>query len=809
MPERNVETPIDRPTTLIDGILHNSTSVHTLIVGSQEQKAAVLDRVSTQLKNFDDNDSDSFFKLLLKGLGTEDKIWDQNRRDAALEILPLTPFEKIPKENILKEYLNAVSTQDENSDPYGTISSLIEAGKKLAPFFPTHLHARFQINYAWEGLASIFTERNFQDYLFIYEESSKIKDIVPPMAPEDQQELTAKEEDSRDIPDFEAPEEALHDIYLETVKTQRTFKLTLWANTPNFRALSSEQGIELEKFWNINNPGQIADGLGKIRSEKSRYIATSFGKALRETTGLPLDEITTEQARVVSDEIVKAGILAVGELRRSPQDFNKIISRFREIIAGKENLPMRTQNTLLRPIVNFLKENGLNTSSNITVSQLAQILNEEGIMTRVKEGFDTNQKEKDSAAETIEQVFNLSEKTGEFSLMSRAREDLFLGDLTGDCTAYHLYAGINAWTVPVWLSNPGFNFFKINDKGKLAAKLGILLAVADNQPVLVIDSMEVASGVEDENSARQSILKGFKFLKEWTKSIGLTNIFIQNITNSSDLMPIIDDVSKESDVENLYALGGLEGVSELRQNLLGKEEEEKIYLQSAHEAEDYDYEDLSNRELLEKFETIIRSTIQKAKIQDKDKINRFAREQNWDELFKFIINVNFPLVSKIIGNEWSKYKEFMTLLKIVKTKKQNWWQAEEDVYLVTHDGQLPPVSEIVNKKIQQEMENIVTQSLQSVLNQAKDLGIHAQDAKDVLGFEQEMEELEEEYVNDPRKEQAKEADKFLEILKQMEYVQLTPELALQKLYGQTIQPTIDSNKPLELRLSSRMPILAL
>ncbi len=764
--------PENKPDTIVKDYLYNKEVLHILLGGEpfEEKKEEILDKIAHEFTTFNEEETKSLASTLLNGLARDDDEWNVNRRDGALEILQLIDFSKIDKKELLKLYLDSVSAQTSESDPYGSIYSLSVAGEIIAYYFPIGEDTKRQLTSAWNKVSEYFKDKK-EDYELVQKQGVNVVESVTEL--EDALgDLDIGELGRREKAKFDPPEQELHDKYVEINNKQKTFKFALWDNNPEFRELCKKYGILLEKFWNFNNPDDILIAIDQIRTQGSDYIKTSLNREIKKETGIELNELTPEKARVVSDEIVKAASNSVEILRKSVGDFGVLINLFKDLISAKKDLSRKAQQATIKPIINFLKENGYEAKS-ATIDHVESILNDEKIMSSVKKEFDKKQQQKIDAAQTIENIFNLSQKVTDFSLSSRAKDDLFLGDITGDCTAYHLNVGMNVWTVPIWLSNPGFNFFKISENNQLIAKLGILLAAADGKPALVIDSMEVAKGIKNDESAKEQINKGLKFLNEWAYTIGLSHIYVQNFSNSSGLMPLIETVSKKSKVDSLFAIGGLSGIAELRQNLIGTKSEERIYLQSINDEYDPEQRDVDagEKSFLGEFENIIKSTINRAGEKEVVLVENMARTQDWPGLFQKIIELNYPYAAKIIGSDWITYNDFIDGMLIID-KDQVYWTDEKS--RSSHES---PISRIINEEI-----------------------IEEETAKNKPPDDDELE-------NDPRMKEIEKIEDLLIFLSLMRGINLSPEYFLKKLYGASTMTEDLTKEEQRLNLNLNLSIL--
>lgn len=659
MPENIHEKSTLSPTELIlYNYVQSEQNLQKLLKGDKQ----FTDKIKPEIQGLKIVDSNELVKTIFESLGREDDKWDQDRRDGALEILKLVDFEKVPYK-VYETYVECVKKQAEIAEPdvYGSISSLLEGGKILAAKVATNPGDQSKVYWVWSDLRTILekklqrTDYGLRDDKYIQGETEKLIALMQgnrqeprALAEETQEEVF---HDRREMPELDKDCRFLYNNYIEVTKRQSTYKLFLWENVPQFRQLCNQYGLQLERFWNLNNPQEIAQAITVLKQQPSELIKTVFAKTLKQTTGLDLVSAPEEQIKVVADEVIKAAFLARQEIIKTTQsqDLESLRTKFAGIIEQTKAASPKGRAKLIKPILQFLEEHGQEVADLKDLDKLASFLTSDTSMAMVKQSFEGKQQQKKGMAQALSLVFNLDGRKRNIALASREKNDLYLGDLTGDCTAFHLHTGMNAWTVPVWLSNPGFNFFKISDENdQLVAKFGLLLALKNGQPALVIDSVETSKNISDPEKAKQQIMDGFQELKHWANTINLQDVFLKPFSNSSELHPLLESIIQKSEEVELEALGGLKGVAELRSKLGGGEVDEKIYLQSAHDIEE-------STEDIEKLEEVIRKTIEIAPKEKKQEIEELVEKRQWDGLFAAIIELNYSEVGKVLGKDYHRY----------------------------------------------------------------------------------------------------------------------------------------------------------
>jgi len=149
------------------------------------EKDAILEEIVSQLNNHPESQEsfiiDLFDDLAREGEGEEE--WVQtNRRDGACEILTSQAMEPIIKGNstvVSYAYLEAISLQDRKNDPFsGSIDTLLEVGKAIAPYFPVDSGLKKKIIKAWNGVINEFLWQDEKSYMQL-----KLEEIEYIMSP--------------------------------------------------------------------------------------------------------------------------------------------------------------------------------------------------------------------------------------------------------------------------------------------------------------------------------------------------------------------------------------------------------------------------------------------------------------------------------------------------------------------------------------------------------------------------------------------------------------------------------------------------
>lgn len=682
---------------------------------------------------------------LLQIMSKDDKAINQDKRDAALEILKLSRLDRVNKPELLNVYLKLVESQNENSDPLGTVSSLLEAGKVIGLYLPHSKETKARIETAWKQVADKLPNSEIN----IEREATKITQIIN--VDDEPEKLGYREK-----PILNPEQQAIHDKYLEICARDGSLKLSLWRNTAGFRSLAQRYGIDLSQFWNIHSPEQIAQAAIKLKASSPEAISI-IDRELKKLTGITLGQLGYEEARVISDQIIAAVKQVTNQINANAKTFEPTLNKLRSFSQDPRLRDPKFRKNINRAVINFFRENGIE----LEVGQDPfSLISDEEIVAKASENYTHRQRLNQAIVEAIDHLFLSEPVDTRFEISGRTREDLFLGDLSGDCTAYHLNVGMNAWTTPVWFSNPGFSMFTIKEGNRLISKFGIYLALENNVPVLVIDSVEAGKGIEDEESAKKSIKEGLSFIEKWARRVGVKSVYINNTSNSSDLSSLLSGTSDDSQIsDGLEILGGVSGTTEFQQKAGLPVTTSSMYVQSEMYDEDLERDSLETERrrniAIGYLEKIISSTINKAAPEQVLAINEARTD--WPNLFKLLMDSNLPDLHKYMDTSWSEFEGIISKVKydpITGQKDFSQFGSENWTY---ENPDLPDIlSERLNEELNRQMEAKLETKIQVALGEPEVIG-----------------EARNDYLNG-----------ILEVIKILEANGLTPQDALIRLYGE-------------------------
>lgn len=285
-----------KPNKLFDSI-NNPTTLNNLLKEGPK-KSTLLDDVKKQLKEYTPQESSQFLKTLLTSLASDDSEHSQDKRDVLIEILPLIDLSSLKSEELLDLYEESLSLLTPESDPLGTVFSIIEAGKIMAPYFPSSPETEKRITAYFEGLKwPLHVERDYRHII-----QKELSDLFKQIPLEPSKRVDKDIEDDREldinanlqdmlilIPDelhlSKDIREKLSKLFNEYQQCERLFHFIEDTNDPTtvepeeLEVYYYERHKEIfELFFKSKNPGEL--------------IAKNFsGSASTRSSVMPIDSI--------------------------------------------------------------------------------------------------------------------------------------------------------------------------------------------------------------------------------------------------------------------------------------------------------------------------------------------------------------------------------------------------------------------------------------------------------------------------------------------------------------------------------------
>ncbi|MBP6913429.1 MAG: hypothetical protein KBC00_02350 [Candidatus Levybacteria bacterium] len=658
---------------LVESLMGNQANRDKLL--AKNNRAVVTQLKDTFLKLGEANTLQTTL-LLFDELVKPDDLSNQDRRDTSNVVLAAIPFSKFSTESrkqVLSEYEKRVQKLNTNNDVYGSTSSLLDAGKVITTAFTPSLQGvalSEAFREPWQRYIGTLSDPEEKEYVQSQVDISANR-LLPPPAPE--------KLNDRDEPTFELDQRELYDYYRETSRKNGSIKLDLWSRVPTFRNLVSEQGVDLARFWNTTDPQMAKDFLRDIK-EQPEDIRLRFSKNLQKSIGASLDSLTDTHVAVVSDQIMEVGRILVDDLDKPGNSFSDSIAGMDDLIQRAKTEGVKNKKSYFQGITSFFKRYAsIDLSSDI--SSMEEAFKNLPLMEKAEKAFEDEKKGRKDVSVKLREAYPSLQDKSEFTLMDRGEKSLFLGDLTGDCTAFHLNVGFNAWTLPSWLTDPGFNFLKITDgEGNFFGKAGMYLGVKDgNTPTLIIDSFELSSQVDDKNReyVREHTEKALHFLKEWAGKNSISQVMSTTIANSDTLRDVLSkavDSKIPNPEDTLVLMGGLSGVEEVRTSLGKPVQIESSYVQSSVDQQGAGFEDHTVvQDKLMQIETSVRHVLARLSRSGAEDFLQHCKDGDWNHVFNRIMKDNYSFVHTVLGGDWDQYKSMLAPSPndpLNKTKKE-------------------------------------------------------------------------------------------------------------------------------------------
>jgi hypothetical protein len=303
----------------------------------------------------------------------------------------------------------------------------------------------------------------------------------------------------------------------------------LFENNPNFKSLVLDSSATLanylrqkgiprpEAFHNLNAAADIRplldEALELLSEPALAELKDSFkGKTLAEFSDQPgfIETHKDEVIQALADQLCRTHTDLAKNLKRKSKAMDTDRKSFLEGRIGDPDLPEKVKNRFRKQLGELLSQD-----------TQAQTL-----------GIEAQLKKIEALQSKLSKLHFL--KPGEWGcrLASRNTRELTLGDECSDCTSASI-GGMNFWTVPVWLTDPGFNFvLQYDENGDLAHKFGVVWEETDKgEAILTLDSMELGNsqkkkagmdeGPLDDKKEKAMVESAIAFIRDWAREMGL------------------------------------------------------------------------------------------------------------------------------------------------------------------------------------------------------------------------------------------------------------------------------------------------
>lgn len=251
----------DRSGAFIQGVLGNKESLRIIL--DEKQNRPLLTRMERKFKDFDRQEISVLAGRLILGMGQENSFWNVDRRDGALVVLSQVAS-KVPQLEFLRDtYISAVTGQNKDADPLGTIDSLLEAGKIIAPHLPQNKETWYAIRKAWKDVGSAMQGNPYWDAV-----SEKVEEIGSSMSPQVRRGDTVVVEKDQQ-PQVLLTEDVEIPGSTPEIKQRRRTIAQEWLNGKQIAVIAQELKVRKSKVFNdvfvLKDQG-ILDG--RMRSAK-------------------------------------------------------------------------------------------------------------------------------------------------------------------------------------------------------------------------------------------------------------------------------------------------------------------------------------------------------------------------------------------------------------------------------------------------------------------------------------------------------------------------------------------------------------
>jgi superfamily II DNA or RNA helicase len=160
---------VDRPNEFVNNNILNPENARRILNGTNIQ-----DLVG-EINSFDILEKQKLLENFLGGLVKDDRLWDQNTRDAVLELLPGIDFNQVvPRAKVFDIYSSAVGQMLDLSpnqlDPYGQFDAIIRAGTILTPYLASSGYGIGELSLILDDLTTRANHYPKEDRKYILEQ---------------------------------------------------------------------------------------------------------------------------------------------------------------------------------------------------------------------------------------------------------------------------------------------------------------------------------------------------------------------------------------------------------------------------------------------------------------------------------------------------------------------------------------------------------------------------------------------------------------------------------------------------------------
>jgi hypothetical protein len=532
---------------------------------------------------------------LLEDVGQSLPKLDQDKRDSVVTLLDALVAEKeaLPSINpqqqvkIAQAYIKTIRQLEPTTDWLGAPWTLLEIGKTISAIlgkeldFVYGMRLRGELAAAWGNYAANVV---LSDKTSFGKESERrmFSSSFRPFLGEVQASFLQKPIDpeagkyERAGPSLNKAQEELIIWYGQSAKPGNSAKLRVLRGSKRFIEELSEIKIDIANFWNEIDPTQSVEKVDQALTIPE--VADLFYKKFKNKFGEEFDQTTPPERRSLGDSNLDILREVYSELYQRQTNFEETKQRIIGQIEVAQTIEKPAKK--LKPIVKWIQQIDPEFTSTSAEDIISYI---ESHQQKLRDYYVTKNSPLSAALDHLGAL--LPPKSSTLRFMERNLFDVKSGNITADCTAWNMDLGFNAWTIPVWVTNPSFNFVYIYKENQMIAKLGLILTHDQNeQPAVVIDSIETNKNLDSshELDGLTAIYQGFAELQAWADRNNFGNLRVCTFTNSQELtaeLPITSEMD-EYESQRKLTFVGLSATQEILSQVDKTLPTPNIYLQS-------------------------------------------------------------------------------------------------------------------------------------------------------------------------------------------------------------------------------------
>jgi hypothetical protein len=314
----------------------------------------------------------------------------------------------------------------------------------------------------------------------------------------------------------------------EYIVSNKTLKKTFDDPESSSMIARAAPGVDMDRFWNNHDPDLVSLFVHDI-SESDPDL---YAEIVEQFTSKYNVEMSEKAVRIYADQLMSIADI----LHKKYTDATSNILTSDKILALKNSIK-----EIRKPVVR--EERIASVSSVLTAAGVGVEFVENGLSDLSEQQLQTLQEYLDNKAAADISKRNILKRfipvvaPARFHVAKRDGEELYYGDISGDCTSLSL-AHSNTNILPYWILDPLLGQYKLLDQnGVPIAVCGVaLVGNKDNTTTAVLDSIEKAKGADI-----QDISDSLDELEKRLAECGVTRIACSMVCNSPDLEKALSD----------------------------------------------------------------------------------------------------------------------------------------------------------------------------------------------------------------------------------------------------------------------------